>query len=163
MTKRMRSTRPVTLSAALILLAACSDASREQLRQPPVDPEITGSATESEPEHVLFGCMRGDSAVYSNIRRDSTTGDESGVRLSLWHAGDAVDGATAAAGQIVQSVPIARVQLAGDDSILLDMPHAPNAPDTSFFVGQVACDSLWGRQVTSRSSPASATTYRRLP
>jgi hypothetical protein len=148
--------------AALLLLAACSDASRERLRQPPVDPVITGSASEGEPDHALVSCLTADSAVYTSIRTDSATGDASGVRIALWLAGDAIDGATQAAGQPGHSVPIARVQLTSEDSIQLDMPHDANAPDTSFFVGQVACDSLWGRQVTPRSSPPRETTYRRL-
>jgi hypothetical protein len=161
-TTRTRSPRPVTLTAALLVLVACTDANRERLRQPPVDPAITGGPTEGEPDHALVGCLTGDSAVYSNIRKDSTTGEDSGVRISLWLAGDAIDGATRSAGQPGRSVPIARVQLTADDSIQLDMPHDANAPDTSFFVGQVACDSLWGRLVTHRSSPPRDAAFRRL-
>jgi hypothetical protein len=162
MTKRTPSVRRVPLTAVLLFLASCSDAARERIRQPPVDPAITGSATDGEPDHALVGCLTGDSAVYSSIRTDSTSGAASAVRISMWLAGDGIDGATQADGQPGISIPIARVQLTADDSIQLDMPHDASSPDTSFFVGQVACDSLWGRQVSRRSSPPRETTYRRL-
>jgi hypothetical protein len=159
----MHLIRATTTITTVLLISACSGSGADQARAEPATDTSRATAQGADPTHALFGCLIGDSAVYSNIARDTATDSVAGIEISLWHAGDGIDGATTdAPAKLERSVPIARVRLTGRDSVLLDMPHV-NALDTSTFAGRVTCDSLWGRQQTSRSSLARDASYRRVP
>lgn len=154
----MRSIGALAGTIVILLAGACDKPGAERPRAAgtPDTPLALGQG--ADPAHVLFGCMVGDSAVYSNVERDSAAG----IRIMLWQAGDGVDGATEAALDPTHSVPVAGIRLVARDSVLIDISRSVNAPDTTHFVGRVACDSLWGRQEDSRKSPARDVTFRRL-
>ncbi len=147
-------------SLAACSLAACSPRAGDD--RPPAADSATGveapALADADPAHALFGCLVGDSAAYAAA--------DSGVRLTLWHAGDGVDGsATRADGDASESTPLARVRVAGADSIELDVPGPERdaaARDTTFFAGRVACDSLWGRERSTRDARTRAIAYRRV-
>jgi hypothetical protein len=154
----MRVKGTTAVAAAVFLITACGAPAAEQRRAEPTSDTSRPSAQGVDPTHVLFGCMVGDGAVYSNIETDSV----SGVQIMLWQAGDGVDGATAkSTGELAPSVPIASVRLTGRDSVFLDMPREASSPDTGTFAGRVTCDSLSGRHQASRTSPAHEVSYLR--
>jgi hypothetical protein len=160
----MRAIPSLMAVAAALLTAACDGAESERrLDDAPADSARAIADLGADPEHVLFGCLIGDSAVYSDVQ-PVAAGGVSGVRITLWHAGDGIDGSTVlAAGELGPSMPVAGVRLVGRDSIELDVLHDAAAPDTSFLVGRVSCDSLWGRQRTSRAAASRQASYGRLP
>lgn len=127
---------------------------------------VAGSAFDSllaeEPQPALFGCLVGDSAVFGDVRVDPETGDTVGITLSFWRGGGSVHGTTIlASGGVADTIPFARVQLSGDDSLAFDTPH-PTDPDTIRFIGRLDCNRLWGRQRNRRESPSRPALYRRL-
>ncbi|HEX5830095.1 MAG TPA: hypothetical protein VFY16_03875 [Gemmatimonadaceae bacterium] len=154
----MRFVKRSRVLMTVLLAAACGrpdgDTRDTLAAAATVPPDVDASAA-----HALFACLEGDSAVYV----DASMGDDSGVRLDLWHAGDGIDGmSTAGAGEARQTVPLARLELLGRDSIRLAIAHGESAPDTTVFVGRVSCDSLSGRQRVDRRAPEQAASYHRL-
>lgn len=162
---------------ALVLLAACvgtegasppAPAARAAAVPPPAPADTPGPdgayAFDDEPVHRLFGCLSGDSAVYADVREDPNTGDTVGVWITFWQAGDGIDGASvSSAGNGLRTAPepFSRVQLAGADSLALDLPHGGGEADTTRLVGRVSCERLWGRQRTHRDMPTRPALYRR--
>jgi hypothetical protein len=155
----------VTASRALlasVLLAACVGAEHggeatpaARSRAPAVD------SLGDEPPHAIFGCLQGDSAVYADVRTDPTTGDTIGVWLTFWRAGNGVDGIRVLGeGGRADTTLFTRVQLVDPDSIAFDVPTT-DAPDTTRFLGRVACNRLWGRQRERRDVPSRAAVYWR--
>lgn len=125
--------------------------------------EPAATETTDEGAHVIFGCLEGDSAVYSGPSPDPMGDPVPVVRIALWHAGDGIDGSTmTVAGESGESVPLAGVRLVGRDSISLGISPDASAADTSVFVGRVACDSLWGGQRSQRQTPPRQVTYLRV-
>ena len=119
---------------------------------------------DDEPVHRLFGCLSGDSAVYADVREDPNTGDTVGVWITFWQAGDGIDGMSESSsgnGVRTDPEPFSRVQLAGADSLALDLPHGGGEADTTRLVGRVTCERLWGRQRTHRDMPTRPALYRR--
>jgi hypothetical protein len=171
----MHVLRSVTAAVA-VLLAGCDVAGSDRPAEPaeaPVDSAgaltSTGIAIDPgpdpDPTHVLFGCLVGDSAVYTDAATDPATGDTSGVRITFWQAGDGIDGSTApvAAGAVGQSEPLAGIRLLGRDSLELEIQRdVASAPDTIHFAGRADCDSLQGRQLTRRGTSPSEARYRRV-
>jgi hypothetical protein len=103
--------------------------------------------------------------VYADAREDPETGDTVGVWITVWQAGDGIDGASVSSsgnGVRTEPVPFARVQLAGVDSLALDLPHADGGADTTRLIARVSCERLWGRQRTHRDMPAGPALYRRV-
>ena len=123
-----------------------------------VDSALRGLADRG---HALFSCFVGDSAVYADLRLDSF-GDTVGVRITLWHAGDGVDGTRAEVGEAVPPLPLSGVRLFAADSILLDFPAANEVEETSRFVGRVSCDRMWGKQRNYRDAPTRPISYGRV-
>lgn len=129
--------------------------------EPAAEPGVMGMTDEAT--HAIFGCLEGDSAVYAGPSPDRVAGAVPEVRISLWHAGDGIDGSTVTvAGEAGESVPLAGVRLVGHDSISLAISHYAAAADTSAFVGRVACDSLWGGQRSHRQEQPRRVTYLRV-
>jgi hypothetical protein len=160
---RLRVMRATGITAAFLLVTACGTSGADRSRAESAADAPRAGAEGADPAHALFGCLDGDSAVYSDVETDSVSGAALGLRITLWHAGDGIDGATiAAAREPAHSVPIAEVRLAGRDSVFLDMPHERDSADTSTFAGRVVCDSLWGLQQMVRTSPPRDASYRRL-
>ncbi len=177
-TRRATAARLATLATTLAttLAAALAGCGVEREGVPVHDPRSatisapSPSASDASdpfdggPPHRLLACLRGDSAVYADAREDPETGDTVGVWISLWQAGDGVDGATVSSSGndvFTPPAPFSRVQLAGVDSLALDMPHADGA-DTTRLIARVSCDRLWGRQRTHRDVPAGPALYRRV-
>lgn len=150
------------IAAAVLLVTACGAPGAEASREDSTPDTSRAIAQGPDPAHVLFGCLVGDSAVYSDVGADSVAGGASGITINFWQAGDGIDGSSAAGGVPERSVPLASVQLTGPDSVVLNIPREASSPDTSVFVGRVACDSLWGHQQTSRTSPPRNASYRRV-
>lgn len=152
---------------SLLLVAACAESapSRAGAAGAPAVAGTTPNAAPSfgdEPVPAIFGCLGGDTIVYADVRIDSIAGDTVGVWISLWQAGDGVDGASLQAEDPQgRAVPLARVQLSDVDSIALDIPHAVGESDTSRFVGRASCERLWGRQRNRRETPSRPAVYRR--
>ncbi|MHB1224640.1 MAG: hypothetical protein ACYC2G_11460 [Gemmatimonadaceae bacterium] len=178
----MHLIRPVLscMIASFGVLLAVGCASEEQLRSPgggvdsgrvvseasidvdtashPATADVTDQAT-----HVIFGCLEGDSAVYAGPSEDAAGGGVPDVRITLWPAGDAMDGSVmVGAGMGGESSPLAGIRLVGNDSIALTIADGPSATDTSAFTGRVACDSLWGGQRGHRQAQSRQITYRRV-
>lgn len=164
-------------ATALALLAssaaACTGAEREppavhdarsaSISAPPAGAAATDAFLDGPP-HRLFACLTADSAVYADVREDPETGDTVGVWITLWQAGDGIDGATVSSSGndvFTRPAPFSRVQLAGVDSVSLDMPHA-DGTDTTRLIARATCDRLWGRQRTHRDVPAGPALYRRV-
>lgn len=160
MTRRIVSLG-ILLAAAL---AAC--APRERAAAADTDtasaPDPFAILAAEEPQPALFGCLVGDSAVYGDVRVDPETGDTVGVTLAFWRANQSVYGTTIlASGGRADTVPFARVQLSGPDSLAFDTQH-PLELDTIRFIGRVDCNRVWGRQRNRRESPSRPALYRRL-
>jgi hypothetical protein len=168
------ATLSATLSATLLATGACTGAEREApavhdaragtIAPPPAAVPATSDASGDEPPHRIFRCLLGDSAMYADAREDPETGDTVGVWITVWQAGDGIDGVTVSSSGndvFTPPMPFSRVQLAGVDSLALDMPHADGA-DTTRLIARVSCDRLWGRQRTHRDVPAGAALYRRV-
>lgn len=160
----------VALLATLATLAACAGAEVERPPAPAGTPARTAlvdtfdDTFDDGPPHRLFGCLSGDSAVYADVREDPNTGDTVGVWITLWQAGDGIDGASESSsgnGVRTDPEPVSRVQLAGVDSLALDLPHGGGDADTTRLVGRISCERLWGRQRTHRDMPTQPALYRR--
>ncbi|MGZ8379685.1 MAG: hypothetical protein ACXW0Z_20865 [Gemmatirosa sp.] len=160
---------------ATAALAACGGAEREapavhDPRSATISAASSAAPTASEtfdegPPHRIFGCLTSDSAVYADIREDPETGDTVGVWITIWQAGDGIDGVSVSSSGndvFTRPAPFARVQLAGVDSIALDLPHADGAADTTRLIARVSCERMWGRQRTHRDMPAGPALYRRV-
>jgi hypothetical protein len=115
----------------------------------------------ADPGHAIFSCFVGDSAVYANLAQD-TFGDTVGVRITLWHAGDGVDGSRADVGDPAPPLPLSAVRLFAADSIQLDFPATMDPGETSRFIGRVSCDRLWGKQRNYRDAPTRPVQYGRV-
>ena len=160
------------LAILTTLLAACAGAEVERAPASAagtavaaLDSGASGDAGfDDEPVHRVFGCLSGDSAVYADVREDPNTGDTVGVWITVWQAGDGIDGASVSSsgnGVRTDPEPFSRVQLAGVDSLALDLPHGGGDGDTTRLVGRISCERLWGRQRTHRDMPTQPALYRR--
>ena len=154
------------------LLAACAGDAVDRPPAPVGAParaaldgaSLDGAGVDDEPVHRVFGCLAGDSAVYADVREDPNTGDTVGVWITFWQAGDGIDGASVSSsgnGVRTDPEPVSRVQLAGADSVALDLPHGGGDADTTRLVGRISCERLWGRQRTHRDMPTQPALYRR--
>lgn len=166
----MRPALVIGMALPAAVLAACAGAEVERAPAPPTPPartlQVVGAmGDDDELPHRLFGCLSGDSAVYADVREDPNSGDTVGVWITLWQAGDGIDGVSeSSSGNGVRTAPepFARVQLAGADSLALDLPHGGGDRDTTRLVGRISCERLWGRQRTHRDMPTTPALYRRL-
>jgi hypothetical protein len=124
-----------------------------------VDSAMRGLGT--DPSHAIFDCLVGDSVVYADLRLDSF-GDTVGVRITLWHAGDGIDGSRADVGEPVPPLALTGVRLFAKDSIMLDFPATSDPGETSRFLGRVSCDRMWGKQRNYREAPTRPVSYARV-
>jgi hypothetical protein len=156
----------LAVALGILLAAACAGGERAA---PPAaaaakdtTPDPFAILAAEEPQPALFECLVGDSAVYGDVRVDPETGDTVGVTLGFWRSGLSVYGTTIiTSGGRTDTVPFARVQLSGPDSVAFDTPH-PFELDTIRFIGRVDCNRVWGRQRNRRESPSRPAVYRRL-
>ena len=169
---------------ALLLAAACAgggegEAAQTHQRTPAVAvarprlPAVVDSVTAeslavdsalrglADPGHAIFSCLVGDSVTYADLRLDSF-GDTVGVRITLWHAGDGIDGSRADVGESTPPLALTGVRLFAKDSVMLDFPATTDPGETSRFVGRVSCDRMWGKQRNYKDAPTRPVTYARV-
>ena len=159
------SCRAVTAIVLATSLAACDGkAERASQREAVSHHPDTGSGG-GAPAPTLLRCSaetgRADTVlVYSDVETDSTTGDQSGVEISILRSVSPPRVTyREAAGELGASRVLARVKLGPGDSLRFEIP---NRPDTARFVGRVSCDSLWGRWTPYPAITEDPKVFRRI-